>query len=174
MMSERLAGYIAGLQAGYAARCREEADEWEEETSHRVYLSGQFYDRPTAAERLAEREATLREGHAAGLHDVPRPACPLCSSLCVLHGDDCRSAQNGRRCSGLGGPADAISLSSNLDTGERWHGAIDWLLNSRHTADPDIQGPFWAYCDGLITRDELDHFSASDVLEREDRCGVTP
>jgi hypothetical protein len=55
----------------------------------------------------------------------------------------------------------------NLDTDERWYGAIDWLLNSRHTADPDIQGPFWAYCDGLITRDELDHFSASDVLERE-------
>jgi hypothetical protein len=81
MMSERLAGYIAGLQAGYAARCREEADEWEEETSHRVYLSGQFYDRPTAAERLAEREATLRQGHAALLH-LGRVvlACPLCRS----------------------------------------------------------------------------------------------
>lgn len=50
---------------------------------------------------------------------------------------------------------------------KRWNDAVDWLLNSRHTADPDIQGPFWAYVDGLITRDELDHFSASDVQERE-------
>lgn len=50
---------------------------------------------------------------------------------------------------------------------KRWNEAIDWLLNSRHTADPDIQGPFWAYIDGLITRSELDHFSAKDVQERE-------
>jgi hypothetical protein len=71
--------YIGGLIAGYAARCREEADEWEEESAARVYVRGQFYDRPTAAERLAEREATLRQGHAALLH-VGRIvlACPVC------------------------------------------------------------------------------------------------
>ncbi len=49
----------------------------------------------------------------------------------------------------------------------RWDEAVDWLLNSRHTADPDIQAPFWAYADGLITREELDTFSAGDVARRE-------
>lgn len=58
-------------------------------------------------------------------------------------------------------------MSERTSTDERWNDAIDWLLNSRHTADPDIQGPFWAYVDGLITRSELDHFSAKDVQERE-------
>lgn len=38
---------------------------------------------------------------------------------------------------------------------KRWNDAIDWLLNSRYTADPDIQGPFWAHVDGEITLDEL-------------------
>lgn len=28
-------------------------------------------------------------------------------------------------------------------------------LNSRHTADPDIQGPFWDYVDGKISLEEL-------------------
>lgn len=59
---------------------------------------------------------------------------------------------------------------------QRWNEAIDWLLNSRHTADPDIQDPFWAYVDGIITRSELDHFSHADVAERrqslgQDACG---
>ena len=37
----------------------------------------------------------------------------------------------------------------------RWNNAIDWLLNSRHTADPDIQGPFWKHVDGEISLEEL-------------------
>lgn len=49
----------------------------------------------------------------------------------------------------------------------RWNEAVDWLLNSRHTADPNIQGPFWAYVDGLITRDELDTFSAEGGEPRD-------
>jgi hypothetical protein len=51
---------------------------------------------------------------------------------------------------------------------ERWNKAVDWLLNSRYTADPDIQGPFWAYVDGKITRDELSTFTIHDVLRREE------
>lgn len=50
---------------------------------------------------------------------------------------------------------------------KRWNEAIDWLLNSRHTADPDIQAPFWAYVDGLITLEELDWMSAADVERRK-------
>lgn len=38
---------------------------------------------------------------------------------------------------------------------DRWNTAIDVLLNSRHTADPDIQGPFWAYVDGEISLERL-------------------
>jgi len=56
----------------------------------------------------------------------------------------------------------------------RWDEAVDWLLNSRHTADLDIQRPFWAYMDGLITRDELDTFGWREVQQREaDREGAT-
>lgn len=43
-----------------------------------------------------------------------------------------------------------------LAEGERrWNYAVDWLLNSRHTADPDIQNAFWGYIDGKLTEDQL-------------------
>jgi hypothetical protein len=38
----------------------------------------------------------------------------------------------------------------------RWNEAVDWLLNSRHTGDPDIQNPFWGIVDGKYTRDQAD------------------
>ncbi len=38
---------------------------------------------------------------------------------------------------------------------KRWNDAVDWLLNSRHCADPYIQTPFWQHVDGEITLDEL-------------------
>lgn len=56
----------------------------------------------------------------------------------------------------------------------RWDDAIDWLLNSRHTADRDIQDPFWAYVDGWITRDELDEFTSADVRERRELGDLDP
>lgn len=37
-----------------------------------------------------------------------------------------------------------------------WNDAIDWLLNSRHTADPDIQSAFWGMVDGQVTRQQAD------------------
>lgn|GEM_PF-1899500 len=60
-------------------------------------------------------------------------------------------------------------MSDNPDpeSEKRWNDAIDWLLNSRHTADPDIQGPFWAHVDGKITREELDWMNAEHVAARE-------
>lgn len=50
--------------------------------------------------------------------------------------------------------------SSNWDT------AIDWLLNSRHTADPDIQTAFWAVADGIATADEVEDLPPSELRER--------
>lgn len=35
-----------------------------------------------------------------------------------------------------------------------WNEAIDWLLNSRHTGDPDIQAAFWMLAGGHCTREE--------------------
>ncbi len=64
--------------AGYAARCREEAAAWQEESAARVFVAGQFWDRPTAAERKTEREAIMREAHTAGLHDHRPIMCPWC------------------------------------------------------------------------------------------------
>lgn len=57
------------------------------------------------------------------------------------------------RCQRVGCPAASNPEREAAD--KRWDDAIDWLLNSRHTADPDIQNPFWAHVDGEITLDEL-------------------
>lgn len=56
---------------------------------------------------------------------------------------------------------------SKKATDARWDEAVDWLLNSRHTADPGIQDPFWAYVDGVINRAELETFGWRDVEERK-------
>lgn len=74
-----LAGLVAGLDAGYAARCREEAAAWQEQSAARVFVAGQFWDRPTAAERRAERESIMHEAHDAGLHDHRPIMCPWCN-----------------------------------------------------------------------------------------------
>lgn len=47
-----------------------------------------------------------------------------------------------------------------------WDTAIDWLLNSRHTADPDIQTAFWAIADGIATEDEVEELLPSEIRER--------
>lgn len=47
-----------------------------------------------------------------------------------------------------------------------WDTAVDWLLNSRHTADPDIQTEFWAIADGLATCDEVENLLPSELRER--------
>lgn len=74
-----LAGaYAAGALAGYAARCAEESAEWAERSAPAVLVDGQFYNRPTAAERLAERTEILRQAHWMKLHDHRPAACPLC------------------------------------------------------------------------------------------------
>lgn len=62
---------------------------------------------------------------------------------------------------------DTAAMARKTAADRRWNEAVDWLLNSRHTADPDIQAPFWAYVDGLITRDELETFDTDRVAERE-------
>lgn len=43
-----------------------------------------------------------------------------------------------------------------LEAEAHWNDAIDWLLNSRHTGDPDIQKAFWGIVDRKHTRDEAD------------------
>jgi len=37
-----------------------------------------------------------------------------------------------------------------------WNEAVDWLLNSRHTGDPDIQAAFWNLANGRCNRKEAD------------------
>lgn len=69
-------------------------------------------------------------------------------------------------------PTKKIASQSTRATKNRWDGAINWLLNSRHTGDPDIQKPFWAYVDGHITLDELDSFTSNDVEERRAELGI--
>ena len=49
--------------------------------------------------------------------------------------------------------------------------AVDWLMNSRHTADPDIQDTFWAISDGQITRDEADTLDMPEIRRRRSAGG---
>jgi hypothetical protein len=49
---------------------------------------------------------------------------------------------------------DAVKAKVKADVG--WNEAIDWLLNSRHTADPDIQSAFWGMAEGRFTRKQAD------------------
>lgn len=39
---------------------------------------------------------------------------------------------------------------------DRWNVAIDWLLSSRYTADPDVQTMFWAIVDGHHPREGIE------------------
>jgi hypothetical protein len=49
---------------------------------------------------------------------------------------------------------EGLTVSDSVED-KRWNTAVDWLLNSRHCADPDIQGPFWDYVDGKIDEEAL-------------------
>jgi hypothetical protein len=51
-----------------------------------------------------------------------------------------------------GGP----DFTDDLDRDKSWNDAVDWLLNSRHTTDPDIQTAFWGLVDGKLTRDQAE------------------
>lgn len=118
MMSDRLAGFAAGLMAGlelgYSARCREESESWREESAPRVFVGGQFWERPTAAELRHRREVILREAHKAGLHDHRPRACPMCCASKPEHkhvwqagrcvAGDC-PIRHHPYCAGIGHPA---------------------------------------------------------------------
>ena len=47
-----------------------------------------------------------------------------------------------------------------IETDKRWDEAVDWLLNSRYTADPDIQAAFWGIVDGKCTRDNAEEWAS--------------
>ena len=49
------------------------------------------------------------------------------------------------------------------ETDRRWNDAVDWLLNSRHTGDPDIQTAFWGIVDGKCTRETVDTFVSAEL-----------
>lgn len=81
-------GYAYGIEAGYRAGIAAADQAWRELSEARlhvvepqqvIFIEGERLMRPTWRERRAEREATLRDGHAAGLHRGRTPyECPLC------------------------------------------------------------------------------------------------
>lgn len=56
-------------------------------------------------------------------------------------------------------------LAAKGDADAKWSEAVDWLLNSRHTADPGIQHAFWGMADGELTREQADNGVFGDALE---------
>lgn len=63
----------------------------------------------------------------------------------------------------------AAAIAVSVLAAPGFDNAVDWLLNSRHTADPDIQNQFWALSDGLITDDEVESLSAAEIHEIRQR-----
>lgn len=53
--------------------------------------------------------------------------------------------------------AELDAVKAKADNDRPWNEAIDWLLNSRHTADPDIQSAFWGMVEGRFTREQADN-----------------
>lgn len=51
---------------------------------------------------------------------------------------------------------------------KRWDDAVDWLLNSGHTADPEIQAAFWGVVNGQCTRDDADRGYLADGTRLSD------
>lgn len=52
--------------------------------------------------------------------------------------------------------AELEQLKAMAAKDQPWNDAIDWLLNSRHTADPGIQSAFWGMVEGRFTREQAD------------------
>jgi hypothetical protein len=52
----------------------------------------------------------------------------------------------------------------------RWNDAVDWLLNSRHCGDPDIQDMFWGIAEGMCTRQEAETINLQIVRRRAARA----
>jgi hypothetical protein len=52
----------------------------------------------------------------------------------------------------------AVAALGAIDA--RWNDAIDWLLNSRHCGDPDIQAAFWGIAEGNCTRKNVEEWVA--------------
>lgn len=52
--------------------------------------------------------------------------------------------------------AELDAVKAKADSDRLWNEAIDWLLNSRHTADPEIQSAFWGMVEGRFTREQAD------------------
>lgn len=88
-VGDRVAGYLAGLEAGYYLRVGEENDRWVRSYTRSdvsepvafVTVGGVPVKRWTWREREAARLEVLREAHAAGLHDersAERAGCIGC------------------------------------------------------------------------------------------------
>ena len=56
-----------------------------------------------------------------------------------------------------GHPVAAI-VPPETEIDKRWDEAVDWLLNSRYTADPDIQKAFWGIVVGKCSRDDAEEW----------------
>jgi prevent-host-death family protein len=59
-----------------------------------------------------------------------------------------------------GKPA-AMIVPLGDQSGDNWNEAIDWLLNSRHCADPGIQAAFWGIAEGKCTRENVEEWVAA-------------
>jgi prevent-host-death family protein len=57
-----------------------------------------------------------------------------------------------------GHPVAAIMPPTEVETDKNWNEAVDWLINSRHCGDPDIQAAFWGIAEGNCTRKNVEEW----------------
>lgn len=74
-------GNAHGLEAGYRAGLAEMSDAWRAASGQKVFTASEWVDKPSAAERKAERVAILVQAHDAGLHvgRMPVNDCTKCA-----------------------------------------------------------------------------------------------
>ena len=107
----------------------------------RAELQRERESRQAWQEKLAEHEFKLSD--ALGIVGAEEGIDPY-GAVVALHTEIDR----------LSAELDAVKAKADSD--RLWKEAIDWLLNSRHTADPDIQSAFWGMVEGRFTREQAD------------------
>lgn len=70
--------------------------------------------------------------------------------------DHGRDSEDCSTCHNMAAAAAAPGRKFAQESKDAYDAAMDWLLNSRHTADPDIQDAFWGIVDGRYSVEGAD------------------
>jgi hypothetical protein len=125
-----LAGFLAALPLGYNLRVNQENASYRD-MPRPVFVSAEWLSQATAAERRAERLATVRQAHDTGVHGAGVRGCPWCA-------DERSHAGLEMPCHRCNGPCRIDNEPSQLHH-NRHYGVADRCR--RTGVFPDVCGP---------------------------------